>query len=157
MRNKFIFLLGYSVSLCGDWLGTVALGWLIVQDSGLGEDRGQDLYAISRALTATVIVFSSGIAGVALHRYGPFVVGIVSSAILFSVALANFGLASSSLQGVAFVVILLALRFMVGMTNPARDSSEQLVLKAVFRDLSKANWIRGIIYYTSRAIFALLA
>lgn len=157
MKKKIVFFLGFTISLCGDWFSNIAFGWLVVHESGLGEDRGQNMYAICRAITAGVIVLSSGIAGVAIHRRGPFVTGMVASGLLCLLAVAHFGLAASELSMWPFITILVILRISFGLVHPSRDSAEQLVLKSIFTDFSSATWIRNLIYYMCRAAFSLLA
>lgn len=158
-----VYLGGRWLSSAGDWLCSIALGWVIANIF----DGGSSLYAVSRLLTALALVLFTPVAVDILSRGGTVRLGVASSlgsalnSVLCAVAVVFFtagGDSPARAHTTALAVVLL-LCFSSGVFAGFRESSESSLQGGIVpRELQpRFENLWTVSYYAGRILLGMLA
>jgi MFS family permease len=118
-RNYRLFYIGQGVSLCGTWMQTIALGWLVLQ---LSDDSGVAIGTVI-ALQFVPTLFLGAWGGVIADRFDKRVLLVITAIVMACTAT---GLAVLTLTGVVELWMVYVLVLVQGLAqavdNPTRLS-----------------------------------
>lgn len=146
-RNYRLFFTGQSVTLIGNWMQQLALGWLLLRLGGSGTELG-----VLAALTQVPTIFLGPLAGVLADRYEKrSLLRIIQVAAATHAAL----LAYLTLTNQITLWMLLWLALFMGLVNAFEMTIRQsFVIEMVDnkRDLPNAIALNSLMFNSARAI-----
>jgi len=146
-RNYRLFFTGQSITLIGNWMQQLALGWLLLRLGGSATDLG-----LLAALTQMPTIFLGPVAGVVADRYEK---RSLLRYIQFAASLHAFILFGLTYTEVITLWMLLGLAFFMGLVNAFEMTTRQsFVVEMVDdrRDLPNAIALNSLMFNSARAI-----
>ena len=159
-RRAIVYIAGRWISSAGDWLCSVALGWVITTSS---------LFAFSRFLTAFAVVLVAPMAGGILRRGGTVRLGVSASlgaclnSLLIALAVLLLGASATGsntteeLQPLLLAVLFLC--FSSGIFGALREAAEARLQGDLVPPPSQHRFenLWTVSYYMGRVIFGLVS
>ncbi|HEY7104914.1 MAG TPA: MFS transporter [Acidimicrobiia bacterium] len=146
-RNYRLFFVGQGISLCGTWMQTIALGWLVLD---LSNNSGLAIGTVI-ALQFVPTLFLGAWAGVIADRFDKRIL-LVATAILMGVSAA--GLAILTLAGVIELWMVYVLVLVQGLAQ-ALDNPTRLAFVSEMtgpQDLPNAVGLNSALFQTARIV-----